>query len=305
MDIINYAKEHPWTIAAVAGGGLILYYLYASTQNASTAVTYAPGTDPATQQLNAQLAAQTQALQYQFAGQQNQLNASVAIATLQANTQVQTAELGRDVSLAGIQAQENVQVSGQQSQVQIAQLASEANIAQINASRDVSIAQGATYAEIAQVNAATQLGIAQTASAAQVATAQYGLISTALQVAGGGKDANLNVSLPGGGAINYSQYRPYTGSSGGTNWGSIIGGVGSAIGALFSDVRLKENIVMVDRLASGLNVYEFNYIGCKERYRGLLAQEVIEIFPSAVELDPTGFYKVDYLKTGYALKRVN
>ena len=70
---------------------------------------------------------------------------------------------------------------------------------------------------------------------------------------------------------------------------------GSLFGA-YSDERLKENIELVDNI-DGVNVYEFDYINKEhgaERYRGVMAQEVMIDYPNAVFVDSTGFYKVDY-----------
>ena len=46
--------------------------------------------------------------------------------------------------------------------------------------------------------------------------------------------------------------------------------------AMRSDVRLKENITKVGNSPSGINIYEWNYIGNKQRYRGVMAQEILE-----------------------------
>lgn len=53
---------------------------------------------------------------------------------------------------------------------------------------------------------------------------------------------------------------------------------------LISDERLKENIKQIGEYAgSGLGVYEFNYIGLGySRVRGLMAQDVEKVLPSAV-----------------------
>jgi hypothetical protein len=52
---------------------------------------------------------------------------------------------------------------------------------------------------------------------------------------------------------------------------SIVGGVFS----LFSDERLKENIVRIARDVDGKNIYEFNYTGLpKKKFRGYIAQEL-------------------------------
>jgi len=83
----------------------------------------------------------------------------------------------------------------------------------------------------------------------------------------------------------------------GIGGGQILGGVMSMLPMLFSmfsDRRLKENIVAVDVLPDGLFIYEFNYIGKPERQRGLMADEVLELYPEAVQLASNGYFIVDY-----------
>ena len=73
--------------------------------------------------------------------------------------------------------------------------------------------------------------------------------------------------------------------------GTIAGGA-SALAA-FSDKRLKENIECVGR-ENECNIYEFNYKNRPDkRFRGVLAQEIMESKPEAVsEVD--GYLAVDY-----------
>lgn len=64
---------------------------------------------------------------------------------------------------------------------------------------------------------------------------------------------------------------------------------GAAIAA--SDRRLKENIEKVGSDEFG-NIYEFNYIGNPQRYRGRIAQELKEIKPDAVSVGENGYLQV-------------
>ena len=73
--------------------------------------------------------------------------------------------------------------------------------------------------------------------------------------------------------------------------------VGSIIAA--SDIKEKENIEYVGSSPQGHNIWEFNYVGHKQRYRGAMAQEVAKINPMAVGIaeDSAGKYlTVDYSK---------
>ena len=75
--------------------------------------------------------------------------------------------------------------------------------------------------------------------------------------------------------------------------------VGSIIASAPSDIKEKENIEYVGSSPQGHNIWEFNYVGHKQRYRGAMAQEVAKINPMAVGIaeDSAGKYlTVDYSK---------
>jgi hypothetical protein len=66
-----------------------------------------------------------------------------------------------------------------------------------------------------------------------------------------------------------------------------------AIGKMFSDIRLKENIKKIGTRPDGLGVYEFDYIWGGDRNIGLMAQEVNEVYPHAVGV-VDGYLTVNY-----------
>lgn len=85
--------------------------------------------------------------------------------------------------------------------------------------------------------------------------------------------------------------------------GSVVGGIGGAKGK--SDIRAKENISPVG-IENGFMFYDFNYIGEPERYRGIMAQDIMHSHPEAISIDKTdGLMMVDYGKLGIEMKRVN
>ena len=91
----------------------------------------------------------------------------------------------------------------------------------------------------------------------------------------------------------------------GNSFNNIGNGL-AALGGLFgkSDIRAKENISLVGK-RNGYNVYDFNYIGESQRYRGVMAQEVLKTNPNAVAVDPRdGLLMVDYSKLGFEMERV-
>ncbi len=79
---------------------------------------------------------------------------------------------------------------------------------------------------------------------------------------------------------------------------------GQKFGPMASDMKLKENIIKVGNSPSGINVYEWNYIGKSQRYRGVLAQELLESHPEAVTICPNGFLGVYYGKIDVKMEAV-
>lgn len=73
-----------------------------------------------------------------------------------------------------------------------------------------------------------------------------------------------------------------------------------------SDRRLKQNIELVGRdERTGLNLYEFAYKDMPhERWRGVMADEVLQVMPSAVHTNAQGFMSVDYAALGIEMKQV-
>ena len=71
--------------------------------------------------------------------------------------------------------------------------------------------------------------------------------------------------------------------------------------AFLSDRSAKMNIKKVGVSKKGTNIYEFNYIGSKDRYRGVMADEV----PHAVVGEKNGYMLVDYNKTDVKFKKVS
>jgi len=83
--------------------------------------------------------------------------------------------------------------------------------------------------------------------------------------------------------------------------GGLFSGLGKSIGKLFSDKRLKDNLRWVGKDGLGNNWYEWDWnsqaklVGAhKQPAWGVIAQEVQEYHPEAVQEGPGGFLKVDY-----------
>jgi len=65
-----------------------------------------------------------------------------------------------------------------------------------------------------------------------------------------------------------------------------------------SDIRLKHDVVLVGRLSDGLGIYRFVYNGGHKAYVGVIAQEVQQVVPQAVERGPDGYLRVHYRQLG-------
>jgi hypothetical protein len=85
----------------------------------------------------------------------------------------------------------------------------------------------------------------------------------------------------------------------GAQYGATAGKAGTAmtpgLGNIFSDIRLKKNIQRIGTRSDGLGVYEFEYTWGGGRQIGLMAQEVLGIYPDAVG-QSGGYLTVDYSK---------
>ncbi len=276
MSVMEYIKEHPWTVAGIVGGVVVLYLLYSSGSSApaATAATNAANADPALQIAQLQLTGQNQALQEKLAETQTTTAASVAIAQLQAQLGIFGASASRDVSLAGIQAQEDIQLSGQQSQVQLAQIEQATNQMQIAATRDIAIGNAATYAHIADVNAATVIANTQ----ANVDIAQI--------------TSNERVT------INSAQQKTAQKSSSNSLISGIVGAAASVLPFLFSDGDLKIDIQTIGYDAKGRRWIQFRYAGDRtmKLRTGVVAQEILASDPGAVARHSSGYLMVDYAR---------
>ena len=68
----------------------------------------------------------------------------------------------------------------------------------------------------------------------------------------------------------------------------------------YSDIRLKENVELIGKSPSNINIYKFNYKGKDTVYEGVMAQEV----PWASIEDQDGYLMVDYSKVDVDFKKI-
>ena len=83
--------------------------------------------------------------------------------------------------------------------------------------------------------------------------------------------------------------------TGGLQLLSSVASIGSGFSTMWknSDIKLKENIEEVGVSPQGYKIYEFNYKGQDVRFRGAMAQDVLQKNPMAVGIDQNHL-SVDY-----------
>jgi hypothetical protein len=72
--------------------------------------------------------------------------------------------------------------------------------------------------------------------------------------------------------------------------------------AHYSDIRLKHDIALLNRLHNGLGLYRFNYAGSDQAYVGVMAQEVEAIMPEAAARGSDGYLRVYYDMLGIGMQ---
>ena len=100
-----------------------------------------------------------------------------------------------------------------------------------------------------------------------------------------------------GGARTGGMGRAHTGGARSMGGARFAGG-GFRGGGRRSDIALKRDIALVERLPNGLGLYRFQYYGSSRTYVGVIAQEVQGIRPDAVTRGADGYLRVFYGKLG-------
>ena len=125
----------------------------------------------------------------------------------------------------------------------------------------------------------------------------------ALQIAS--QVASIYSGFGGSGLFNFPSSTPSLPALGGFKGTGIPMALPtSSIGyTIASDRRLKENIQEVGISPQGYKIYEFNYRGGDVRFRGAMAQDVLQKNPMAVGIDQNHL-TVDYRKIDVAMEVV-
>ena len=106
-------------------------------------------------------------------------------------------------------------------------------------------------------------------------------------------DAEANANTGSGGGKGYDSQADYSGSDKRSqdNRSSDLG---------FSDIRLKENVELIGKSPSNINIYKFNYKDSPTTYQGAMAHEV----PWASQKHNSGYLMVDYNKIDVNFKKI-
>jgi len=87
----------------------------------------------------------------------------------------------------------------------------------------------------------------------------------------------------------------------GNGFGGSPSPAGSS-GSTPSDIRLKRDIDLLERLDNGLGLYRYRYLWSDQLYVGVMAQEVATVMPAAVLTGADGYLRVDYGRLGLRLQ---
>jgi len=118
---------------------------------------------------------------------------------------------------------------------------------------------------------------------------------------GAGQIKQMIGALSGAPIRSYGEERsgsvgvPYAGAS---PFGQVAGAV--TAGMALSDMRLKEDINLVGKSPSGINIYTFKYKGNDKKYQGVMAHQV----PHVSSVNDDGYLMVDYNKLDVQFKEV-
>ena len=106
-------------------------------------------------------------------------------------------------------------------------------------------------------------------------------------------NAEKNINPGSGGGSGYDPDADYSGSDKRSedNRSSDLG---------FSDIRLKENVELIGKSPSNINIYKFNYKDSPTTYQGAMAHEV----PWASQKHNSGYLMVDYNKIDVNFKKI-
>lgn len=69
-----------------------------------------------------------------------------------------------------------------------------------------------------------------------------------------------------------------------------------------SDRRLKANVTLIGKTVYDLDLYKFRYLDDSKFYTGVMAQDVLKVYPQAVSVDAENYLYVDYNMLGIRME---
>lgn len=155
--------------------------------------------------------------------------------------------------------------------------------------------QNSTYNRLMGVAGMGQSTTGQLAQSGQAYATNTGNLNTSLASAQY-QAAQANANQP-------SMFQSILGAASPAYSAATGTGNAASMAMMFSDARLKDNIEYVGK-ENGHKMYEFDYKDGSGRYRGVMAQDIMEEYPDAVTTHPNGYMMVDYGKLGVEMERV-
>tara|TARA_R100001463_G_scaffold32373_1_gene72638 strand:+ start:126 stop:1544 length:1419 start_codon:yes stop_codon:yes gene_type:complete len=120
-------------------------------------------------------------------------------------------------------------------------------------------------------------------------------------IGSGGSNRSSGPSYSGMGSIGSGGSNRSSGPSSGTGRGATSATSSGLGGFGFSDIRLKENVELIGKSPSNINIYKFNYKNNPTTYQGAMAHEV----PWASVKHSNGYMMVDYNLLDVDFKKYN
>jgi hypothetical protein len=160
---------------------------------------------------------------------------------------------------------------------------------QLEAGKFGNTAQQQALAEAIQLRQLPLNEITALMSGSQIQNPQFGAYSGATVQA-----APIFAGAQAQGAFDQNTYNQQVSQANAATAGlySLGGAALSAPIGTFSDRRLKSNIVRLGTHPIGVGIYEYDIFG--GRQIGVMAQELMEVMPDAVQEHPSGYLMVDY-----------
>ncbi len=193
---------------------------------------------------------------------------------------------------AEIAANASIESARIQAAAQTAQANAAVGAAQIGAGVQLNSDNKAAEIAMAQINAAKDIAGSTIAAEQKAYDSKLNIVTSSLPSLKKKNRDDVLQALVTGEAYYPSQKPNKTAETIGAI-GGAAGNVAKALGSIFSDSRLKENIRHLGYDDKGRSIYEFNYKGSNTTRRGYMAQEIARSEPEKVWTDPvSGFMKI-------------